>query len=389
MDAPRGLRNASNTCFMNALVQCCRSLLLRIPSHVLPASTQCPLARTLRPQSLREDDIDQWPCWSFIPIGPQRDACEVLEMCFDPAAPLHSSCVASECYGAVFRKLTSFSIERQLNCNHCAYAHRESQTQCFLRVEPHINTETSICLSLQEAAIAEFKCEACRGTGARQQIALGDLPPFLVVHVNKKAGTATSLPAESRVRISGTDLDRFAAVHHTGETPKNGHYTATVTTPGMAYYCDDSTAAPRPNLSASAWDNAYLIFFQKSCGDAPRAAPPVLTGNDDPADIAGSPCGDPHLATNAASPSGHCGGAPHPATNAASASGDSRAEKNEGRTRVYQTTLGNTKMGSARIRLILVVTTQRTQQTLRRRVALSAIHILQETPRRLEATVKQ
>ena len=39
---------------------------------------------------------------------------------------------------------------------------------------------------------------------------------------------ATYLPSQARVRLSGTDLERFAVVHHTGATPVSGHYTATV-----------------------------------------------------------------------------------------------------------------------------------------------------------------
>ena len=119
--------------------------------------------------------------------------------------------------------------------------------------------------------MTSLKCEVCGGIGARQQTTLGDLPPSLVVHMNKKVGTATAgVPAEPQVRISGTNLDRFATVHLAGETPKHGHYTASVATSGGAYYCDDFIVAPRPHLLADAWGDAYLIFPERKQDCIPR-----------------------------------------------------------------------------------------------------------------------
>ena len=128
-------------------------------------------------------------------------------------------------------------------------------------MEPVVNAETSICRSLQVADVPDFRCPACGGTGARQQTALDDLPAFLVVHVNKEAGLATGISAEARVRVSGVDLQRTAAVHHVGATPYSGHYTATVTTAQMAYHCNDKIVDARQEVLANAWGDAYLIFL--------------------------------------------------------------------------------------------------------------------------------
>ena len=60
-------------------------------------------------------------------------------------------------------------------------------------------------------------------------------------------------------------------VHHTGATPKSGHYTATVAASTAAYHCDDSTITattpPESKLAIrgldDAWTNSYMIFLQK------------------------------------------------------------------------------------------------------------------------------
>ena len=198
-----GIPNVGNTCFMNAVLQCCRQLLLRVPSHLLPESQECPLARALQAEPFSEEDVKRWPCWTFLPTGPQRDACEVLEMCLDPKSPLHNSCDHAVCYGALLQNLTVHKLERHLQCKHCVYVDEKVQPQCILRVEPQINIQTSILTSLQEASVSDFRCDNCGLMGARRQTVLADLPPFLVVHVNKP-GVAACISAERDLRLSGT-----------------------------------------------------------------------------------------------------------------------------------------------------------------------------------------
>ena len=179
---------------MNALLQSCRQLLLRVPSHLLPESQECPLAQALQAQPFSESDVKQWSCWAFLPTGQQRDACEVLEMCLDPNSPLHNSCGHGMCYGALLHNLTVHKLERHLQCEHCPYVDEKVQPQCILRVEPHVGIQISILTSLQETPVSEFRCDHCGQKGARQQTVLQDLPPFLIVHLNKP-GVAPCLSA--------------------------------------------------------------------------------------------------------------------------------------------------------------------------------------------------
>ena len=129
---------------------------------------------------------------------------------------------------------------------------------------------------------------------ARQQTVLQDLPPFLIVHLNKP-GVAPCLSAERDVRLSGTDFHRFAAVHHTGKTTTSGHYTATVATQASVFHCDDPCVTEQPHLLTDAWSNAFLILYRNNeadvlhqCGGshpAPRSV--VIDANEDSEDLFG------------------------------------------------------------------------------------------------------
>ena len=142
-----------------------------------------------------------------LPVGPQRDACHVLEICFDPTSPTHSSCDRGDCYGALLQSVTSFEAKHELDCLACSYNSQQSPKQCVLHVEPN-----------GDAAGVKYNCEACSAEQGAHHTRLASLPQFLIVRINKYAdGLGVATP--QCVRVAGRDMERIAVMRHQGHTP--------------------------------------------------------------------------------------------------------------------------------------------------------------------------
>ena len=281
-NVPTSLWNVGDTCFMNALMQCYRQMLLRIPADMRPKTDGCPLAAALTQQSFSEEDIRQWPFWEFLEKDQQQDACEILEMCFNDEHSMHGSCKQGDCFATLFRKLTSFELTRETLCENpgCLYSKKERTTQYILIAEPSGNAESSIKKSLAVSHI-DSECQECHSKHRKQQQLIDKIPQFMIVHINKYSnhvGPAT----HQHVCVAGTVMQRVAVIHHAGHTPNSGHYTCTVATPeGMAYRCNDASISQQPNLMAQPWQNSYLIFLQRdSSGDIHHIAESIAESTE-------------------------------------------------------------------------------------------------------------
>ena len=195
-----------------------------------------------------------------LPVGPQRDACHVLEICFDPTSPMHSSCERHNCYGALLQSLTSFEAKQEIRCRGCSYNTQESQKHCVLHVEPNGDAENSIRTSFKPSYV-DFICEACCTKQGTHHTRIAAVPEFLIVHINKYAD-GLGLTTPQYVRVADTSMERVTVMHHDGHTPESGHYTATIAAKeDLSYFCNDEKVAPWRDLS---WPNSYLIFLRKT-----------------------------------------------------------------------------------------------------------------------------
>ena len=148
------------------------------------------------------------------PIGLQRDACHVLEICFDPTSTLHSSCDRRDCYGALLQSVTSFEVKQTLRCSGCSYKSSQSQKQCVFRVEPNGGAQNSIRSSFRSSEV-NYNCEACSASTAMHHTRFATLPQFLILHINKYAdGLGVVTP--QCVRVAGKDMERIAVMHRQG-----------------------------------------------------------------------------------------------------------------------------------------------------------------------------
>ena len=99
--------------------------------------------------------------------------------------------------------------------------------------------QESVHAGLREQLVDMYTCDSCGGGIARQQVAISDLSDFLIIHVKKVPAQTVDVTSEPRLRLCGQDFQRFAVIHHSGDSPCEGHYTATVSTREGTYHCDD------------------------------------------------------------------------------------------------------------------------------------------------------
>ena len=290
---PPSLQNLGNTCYLNAISQCFRQVIRQATWHDATSSSPCPFAEALRAETASM----QWRCWRYFPPGRQRDASEVLEDCMDPTHIMHNGCRQDTCYARWLRACSRLTLRLTTTCCSCEHVHVDVRDDIVLHVPAVNSVEESLQLFFAETNIETYTCAECGGCGAQQMTTLDTAPEALIVHVKKVPGQPQDVACSPRLRLNDFDYVRISAVHHHGNTPSSGHYTATVDTENSSYHCNDHIVQPLTLPIESPWDNCYLSFFLRT--DCKKQAP--RDGSD------------PH---HPAEPTSTVGSAPQPAAKA-------------------------------------------------------------------------
>ena len=141
-----------------------------------------------------------------------------------------------------------------------------------MRVEPYCGSahsagqagvsdaEQSVKQSFEATDLQDYVCGECHESDGELVTRLDKIPPVLICHMNKSAAVCGP-SCKHRVMIGEACMQRFAAIHHCGESPESSHYTATVSTASVGtFYCDDSTVVPLPRTTESAWENCLSLI---------------------------------------------------------------------------------------------------------------------------------
>ena len=221
---PPAMHNLGNTCYLNAIFQCCRQLFPSAVLHSVVPGPLCPLAEVLQAKRATL----QWRCWRYFPPGCQRDASEVLEACMDTAHIMHNACHPATCWAQWLRARTTVSLQYVTTCSSCPHSHSDTRNAVILHVPAAGTVRESVQALLSECELKDYTCGTCGGRGGRQQTRLVSAPETLIVHSKKVPGQSRDVVCALHLHLHGSDYVRVSAVHHHGDTPLVGHYTATV-----------------------------------------------------------------------------------------------------------------------------------------------------------------
>jgi ubiquitin C-terminal hydrolase len=246
MSAPVGLKNHGNTCFINAIEQCFRSV-------------ECYMGRQWpRPFATKEyPDLDQ------------QDAHEYhlfVLMRLEETVPD---------FKTVFQGMFETRVEFP-----CGHANVHQEPFCELSI-PLFSTFEKMLESLESADRVTSSCDACGYQGtATKKTTVDRLPPFTVFHVKRfgydfnKRGDPINVPLRWEFVRNGGVYRLLGFVVHHGKGLDVGHYVAYVRYDRTWYLCNDDRVVEAANAKEEALPNAYMLFYGLTSLRAPMQIQP-------------------------------------------------------------------------------------------------------------------
>ena len=263
---PLGISNIGNTCYVNAVLQCLRQILARIPVYEWPKRDTCPLALPLRQTKATWQQINTWSMWQFFDQGEQDDADRALRILLDTdEGGMHCTCCSDACYGALLKRYMSFKQKLEKRCTHCRIDPIVETSAEVVFMVPASNTLNEAMAKAMRCLEPSVECNVCGQGRLVEQTSLTAISEFLVVVVTKEQNESGCW-MDNVARVYSHEMQRIAGIRHITRSENGGHYTATICTPDRrTIVCDDETILQKANdIEDDAWSDMYVMFLQKA-----------------------------------------------------------------------------------------------------------------------------
>ena len=284
-----GLRNAGNTCYQNAILQCLLRLddfwkllviarhdvdtlgrrLLDFHSEVIRSSSSLPnlVSPVMDPRGVREVMGTKNAVWK---TKEQQDALEyflsLLDNLNDEMKARRGNPVESLFKGSLLSRTTC------LSCRHVSDKKDPSFVLCLSVTEKTLQDALVAAYQQPETLKGQdqYSCDKCKKkVDAVRSLEISELPRILVVGLKRFRWTGGLAEKNSKVikcPLAGLHLGRgltyslVATVQHSGLSIHTGHYTAHVTEGGKWFLMDDGSVS---EISEGVVINGdtYMLFY--------------------------------------------------------------------------------------------------------------------------------
>lgn len=268
------LGNYGNTCFLNAIIQCLRTVCNRL-GVVVPGDGGCPLSQLLAVPDGGQDAFRKvvlaHPLWRELAFGEQHDAHEAIRLLLDGEHAMHSGCASQSCFARTLTQLfavdfQSFLACTEANCSWHTHPPADPGTDVSMAIRPGLLQTLLSDFEMPEHLTAEddYACQQCAGL-VQKTLHVQPLGRALLLHLkrfeyNQAGRKRNDVVTFPRTLAFGSARYEFAAlVEHRGKTLGGGHYVAYVESSRL-FCCNDAV------IAEIAWQEvekrqAYLLAY--------------------------------------------------------------------------------------------------------------------------------
>ena len=173
--------NATNTCFLNATIQCLRAVLHNLQLQI--PGGECPLAMLLN-LPLKQDaflaGVKANSLWGYLKFKRQHDAHEALRLLLDKDHRLHGSCCKETCAAKVLAGVFDAQLVDELSCTMpgCDWRRKVECPQPVLDLSIELSTAQPLKCAIEDSLVTvlgeseRFPCKRCGDLNVPKRAAL-------------------------------------------------------------------------------------------------------------------------------------------------------------------------------------------------------------------------